>query len=160
MSVDCFFFLYINRPCIQIRFGYAEGFFYFPEVVISVVYLQGVHIQLWCYQKIITCIFQIIIDFCLVDFNPWLDVFSIFICADDPYIFGWIAKILPCHLFICSIVGGFIHHFHDFSFLLLGKRRVVGNDAFFFYAKGGYVFLASLRIQFLEFIRESIHTGL
>ena len=33
MPIDCFFFLHINRPCVQIRFGDTEGLFYFPEIV-------------------------------------------------------------------------------------------------------------------------------
>lgn len=37
MPIDCFFFLHINRPCVQIRFGDTEGLFYFPEVVICVI---------------------------------------------------------------------------------------------------------------------------
>ena len=30
--------------------------------------------QLRCYQEIISCIFQILIDFCLIDFDYWFDM--------------------------------------------------------------------------------------
>ena len=159
MSIDCFFFLYINRPGVQIRFGDTEGLFYFPEVVICVIYLQGVHVQFWCHQEIISCIFQIFFNLCLVDFNDWLSVFSVFICICDLYIFDRIPQILPCHFFVSGIVGGFVHHFHDLGFLFLCKGRIVGNNAFFFYLKRDLFFLTSFRIRFPEFIRKSIHTG-
>ena len=135
MPVDCFFFFLINRSCIQIRFCDAERLFYFPEVVICAVYLQGFHIQFRCHQEIISCIFQILINLCLVDFNCRLLDFSIFICICELYIFNRIPQILPCQFFVSGIVGGLVHHFHDLSFLFLGKGRVIGNDAFFFYAE-------------------------
>ena len=87
MPIDCFFFLHINRPCIQIRFGDTEGLFYFPEVVICMVYLQWFHIQFRCHQKIVSCVFQILVNLCLVDFNYRLSAFSILICICDLDIF-------------------------------------------------------------------------
>lgn len=90
MPIDCFFFLHVNRPCVQIRFGDTEGLFYFPEVVICVVYLQGFHIQFRCHQEIISCVFQILINLCLIDFNYRLFVFSMFIYTDTFQIHAFI----------------------------------------------------------------------
>jgi len=63
-----FFFLSVNRPCIQVGVHDFEGFFYTPEIRIGIIDILVIHPGFGCYKEVIAGKFQVSVNDFFIDF--------------------------------------------------------------------------------------------